>query len=459
MIPSTCCFPLETKVRDLDGAIFLSLKLLALGYDCIIGRNAEVNAYLPFIRSPFLYFEGGASLGRLDFIDWVHSLGGMSFSLLNEGGVFEKDMRGFMYKFSKEYIDRADAVFLWGDQQRALLLEQYGADVGEKLFAYGHPRFDLRRPERIVRYRNAPSPAREHAEGYILVNLSGAHYTHHLSKEDLFEMLVEGANDDYSWEHYNNHYEYQKQRFTVFCEMVRRLHREFPDREIILRPHPDENRDLYHRELGGLERVFVTCSGSVLNWIARSSVIVHHDCTTALEAIMLGKPVLSYCEVFQEDLVQHLPVKASLQVFSQDDLVSRIKGVLAGSLDDADSGYSREDQLAIISRIIKNVDFDASDRISETAHRLAGDYSFKRNEPYPSLRERSRRRVIDVLASVSDWKNRKNVHYIRQRNKFPTLTSNDIKSLVGSLSSFVDDMPPVRHRKLGRNLHLLQVER
>jgi hypothetical protein len=77
-------------------------------------------------------------------------------------------------------------------------------------------------------------------------------------------------------------------------ELVLYLSAENIDHDIILRPHPGEDHSTYVQLFDQYENVRIKHEGDVRSWIYASNGVIHHDCTTGVEAALMGTPVVSY---------------------------------------------------------------------------------------------------------------------------------------------------------------------
>jgi hypothetical protein len=76
--------------------------------------------------------------------------------------------------------------------------------------------------------------------------------------------------------------------------MIRECAQSLPDKNFIVRPHPSENHDAWRKFMEKLPNVKIIHSGAAIPWIMGSEGLIHNGCTTAVEAFVLDKPVLSY---------------------------------------------------------------------------------------------------------------------------------------------------------------------
>ncbi len=82
------------------------------------------------------------------------------------------------------------------------------------------------------------------------------------------------------------------QAYRSVLDISIKLARFFPDVQFVLRPHPFENIRSYNA-FAELPNAHVKQDGTSLEWIAGARLLVHQNCSTAIEATMLGVEPLS----------------------------------------------------------------------------------------------------------------------------------------------------------------------
>ena len=80
-----------------------------------------------------------------------------------------------------------------------------------------------------------------------------------------------------------------KQVFANYLVEIGRLAAARPDRTILVRPHPFESEEVYRTAFGRHANVVVDGAGSVLDMIQNAAAVIHLNCGTAIEAVLLGK--------------------------------------------------------------------------------------------------------------------------------------------------------------------------
>jgi hypothetical protein len=123
--------------------------------------------------------------------------------------------------------------------------------------------------------------------------------------------------------------DYLGEMYHEFIEMSVGLHRAFPDRTIIIRPHPSESLETWKKATESFPNIKVIQDGNVIPWIMASDVMIHNSCTTGVESYILGEPVISYCPLTSEVYDSFLPNSLSRKAFCLDELVSLIREATA----------------------------------------------------------------------------------------------------------------------------------
>ena len=308
-----CCFPLETTPRDLDPRLYLGLQCIKEGYSCLIGGKAGVVKEMFNQKMPFIYFDKGLNAVDQDFYRLVKASKGAIVSLDEEGGVYNEKLyqQEFLRRNKSNIIKLVDLIFTWGEKQKKILYENTSYPEN-KIIISGHPRFDLCKPKfkefQIELLQNRTDIKKK----YILINSTFTAANTVLSLDEEIKLRIRARKDEsLDVEYERLLYSYRKLLIKYFYELVNDINKNYSDFTIIFRPHPGENPRYYEKLFQKLKNVIVTGDGSVQEWISNSHIVLHHDCTTAIEAFLSEKFIVSYCKVRDDDFVQELPIKIS----------------------------------------------------------------------------------------------------------------------------------------------------
>ena len=119
-----------------------------------------------------------------------------------------------------------------------------------------------------------------------------------------------------------------RRAYEGILNTTEQLARDFPDVKFVLRPHPFEDATAYLRLRG--PNLSVRQEGSALEWIALCRLLIHQNCSTALEAIMMGVEPLSLDWLNTPALKLDGPTSVSQRICSYDALRRSIERSLSG---------------------------------------------------------------------------------------------------------------------------------
>ena len=135
-----------------------------------------------------------------------------------------------------------------------------------------------------------------------------------------------------------------------------------PDCCFLVRPHPFEDAMLYEKRFKGLDNVVVDGEGDVLNVIAHADCVLHLNCGSAVETVLLGKIPISMEFLNTGTMRRHasLPSQLSCLATSMEDLSLLVRdAALRAARFDADSARAR------IEPWFHSIDGCASARVAE----------------------------------------------------------------------------------------------
>ncbi|WP_196772810.1 surface carbohydrate biosynthesis protein [Pseudodesulfovibrio alkaliphilus] len=443
-----CAIPIEISNRELDGVLYLALKLVQRGLPVMFGERM-VTQYVKNNNEPVLYFdiEQYVPINRKVIAD-----GGAVFNLNSEGFAFLCDEK-FISIF--EHIrDDVTKIFLWGKRQREVVSRQLPDLMQDRLVVSGHPSFDMAQ-ERFVPYYRNESILQCHGEDYILVNANSGIFNHAMGLENYLKMIQKMD----EWQIYRDEdylkfirtqSEYQEKVANGMLELVAHLARAFPKRHVIIRPHPTEGMDFYTKPLKRYPNVFVTNEGRVREWIASARVVVHHDCTTSLEALLMGKPVIQFRPVYDERF--------------NDPLLAGI-GLATGKVEEAEAIVRdgempvglRERQLANLEPSLANIGFVAAEMIADQAVDVArGVVNTWIPEPLGFWGNVKcwRKHLSKQLRARQPGRNGRKVRYAL--SKFPRLSLDAVQLRLDKLRVIEPSLPEVDVTSLTLNTFLMR---
>lgn len=114
--------------------------------------------------------------------------------------------------------------------------------------------------------------------------------------------------------------------------MVRVLSQQHRDHQIIIRPHPSESHDPWRQLAAELPNVSVVYEGNIAEWLLAAELLIHNNCTTGVEAYLLGTDTIAYSAFRDEAYDLFLPNALSEEVFELDQLLDAVSKTLSGNV-------------------------------------------------------------------------------------------------------------------------------
>lgn len=224
-----------------------------------------------------------------------------------------------MARFNRASLDLADLILAWGDDQAAQVAKRSPANGG-KIVVSGSQRWDLLRSQGLQFYGRRVSALREIFGDFLLFNSNFTLASNVNTFDAVLKTMISNGTlnpddaDQLAW--LERRRDYQAACMTALREGIRELAGVYPDRNILIRPHPAEESGPWHEAFEKLNNVHVVRLGSPEPWILASRLLIVSGCTTGMQAITMGQPVVTYCldddpEIRDNSLTNHICPRVS----------------------------------------------------------------------------------------------------------------------------------------------------
>ncbi len=322
--------PVEIKNRELNAMILLACVLAERGRHVIIGDKRTIKMTIHRFP-PSLYLGKSVTANIYRHYYYYQGLGHTVTALDEEGLViYSKDIY-LTRRVGMDSLRNVTALFAWGKENAEIWQSQLSESQQAKVHLTGNPRFDLLRPPLREIFREAAEHLKRQYGPYVLFN-SNFHWVNTCGQ---FNTRLPDPDDIATGKiqvppFYNPELaRYRIGLFRAYLDALPRLAARFPDTRFILRPHPAENPLPWEQATAHLDNCHVIHEGEVIPWILGSEAVLHHSCTTAVEATVLGKPVLCYRPLKNAALDPELPIRLSRQATSEETLIALLEEVLS----------------------------------------------------------------------------------------------------------------------------------
>lgn len=342
----------DNPPRDLEGMTSLAREFAKNDALCFLVSMYDQSVWMSIIKPTDIIINYYRKNNK-KLIEYYRAMGARVYVLDTEGNGGE-NINTFAKELKKEGVDgKVDGYFLWGREQYECFKENRVIFDINKLHLTGAPRLDLY----TKKYRDYISPVKFKIRSYILFNTNFPIINPRYNKntEDNIADRVR-AGDDEVW--IRGVAAEAKYIYKKYLEVIEEVATTFKEITIIIRPHPFERREAYDWVGNQHKNVLVIQEGTTVSWIKNALVLVHLNCATAIEAVVMGKPVIAM-EWFNQPLsVQSIPRIISVNAQNLEDLINKIKIIINS---DSKTDYAEQVPGIIERRYV--LDGDSSKRI------------------------------------------------------------------------------------------------
>ena len=399
-VPDTphVCLIVDNPLRDIEGLVLLGRQLAARGAAVTLVPMYEQGFDVLALR-PDLVLVNYTRPNNADLIK-SYKRAGILVGVLDTEGIGGKNPDQFaeMVK-SVGCTDLVDLYCVWGQAQHAAFL-RHGTVQENLLHATGCPRYDF-----CAAPWRAALPKPSIVSGYVLINTNFPTVNPRFSSSsaDEQELMVQAG---FSRAFARQFISDAGHAYRSVLDTSIRLARHFTDVTFVLRPHPFENIRAYDA-LAELPNAHVRQDGTSLEWIAGARLLIHQNCSTAIEAAMLNVEPLSMEWFNTSALRLQAATGVSRSAASEADLTELVRQGLDGNLSPL-SPSTDEFRRQIMGDLFTAVDGASSLRVIEAVLRTIGAASSRQSNrvtfPRPSARGlvmETARRTLGYKASAA----------------------------------------------------------
>jgi surface carbohydrate biosynthesis protein len=311
----------DNPKRDLDGLALLAYQLACAGLPSALVPLYQQGVELPLlgVRAAVVNY---ARLNNRGLLEGYRTRGIAVYVLDTEGGVLSDAGRYTPENWASWLRESGlnalvDEYFCWGSAVASAFRELSGI-APERIHVTGCPRYDYCEP-----------PWRDtlhfHLSDHVLVNANfsaiNPSFTH---GEDAERRAFRAAGFDDAY--VDPLLAELHTAFEGFLQAIEQLADALPRQQILIRPHPFEDARVYTERFGERANVVVDGRGNVLNAIASARCVVHLNCGTAVESVLLGKMPVCIDYLNTERLIANtpLPRRISARPQSVDALIETV---------------------------------------------------------------------------------------------------------------------------------------
>ena len=287
----------EVSVRELDSKLLLAILAASRGHNVILSDLSGIIRGLRFRAiKPGIFHTKSLSPtpNRVKLHNDLIEKGFKITSIDEEGCLAEYGYETFAkIRYSKETVKQASAIFGWGSEDTNTLKKIYN-ESATKIFKTGSPRADLWR-DIFSSYWKLNSTKIE--KPFLLVSSSFSHANNVRPLHERLKVFINAGYYDRAPELFEKYFIRASEDYVntaAFIEAIKYLSKNNNGYHILVRPHPTEYVESWKTYLKNIPNVHVIREDSITLWVRNAFAVLHFDCTTAMEALIANKPVITY---------------------------------------------------------------------------------------------------------------------------------------------------------------------
>ena len=318
----------EVSVRELDSKILLAILAAARGHRVIVSDSESIiKGILQGVLKPGIFHTKSLTPAdhKINLHKMLREKGFKITSNDEEAGVELDSFEWFgKNRFSDQMINQAAAVFTWGPEDTKFLKNLYPKH-SSKIHMTGSPRVDLWKPF-FSNYWSMPKGAP--LKPFLLVssnmsqsNGKGFFERYKLKKKlGYYQRGTEVLERDYSQvaESFLKTYS--------FIKALRLISKKKLGYDIVLRPHPAENIEIWKTYLEDMTNIHIIREDSISAWVNNAFAVMQNGCTTGVEATINKTPLINYKD-FQSISYWTKPYNLGFNVDNPDDLLIKVNSL------------------------------------------------------------------------------------------------------------------------------------
>jgi surface carbohydrate biosynthesis protein len=316
------CLIVDNPLRDIDGLIWVAWNLAQHGHTVYLTPMYE-QGFDVLALMPDIVVANYARPNNIELLRRFHNAG-IAVAILDTEGSPGRDMEKFARMVGQTGIGEFAALYcIWGQEQFEAFIAQ-GSVPQNILFITGCPRYDY-----CVAPLRQSLLAPEVSSDYVLINtnfpIANPRFTRSVEDERK-TMISVGYDESFADKYVKDVMLAHKQIKNV----VRQLVEAFPDVFFVLRPHPFEDSGAYIDAIR-LPNFEVRQEGTSIEWLNHAKLLIHLNCLTAIESMMLDVESVSVEWINTPTLaLQGPPLNVSHQMQVMDELLQTVEHVLKG---------------------------------------------------------------------------------------------------------------------------------
>ena len=355
---------IEIKKRELEARLYFAFIASLEGYSVVSGKKGEIYARRNLLKPGIVVFK---SIGQKNtkMIDDFIKCGYEVVAWDEEAFVTPKKINFFIKKrINKNNLEKLRYFFSWGEIEHSYLCKTF-PDFKDKIKITGNSRVDILKDEynkvlekEIENIKSKYGDFTLFAGNFTYINdfnvKKGIRLSDNLHKQGIFKK----GTPEHDWVLGTE--KIGEDVFNLLPNFFEEFSKSFPDRKMIIRPHPGENINTYYDMANGLKNILIIQDDrNALSWIKASNALISSNCTTSVEAYLLNRISINiFATPGLESQEFYLPRNVSINTSNIKETIEALKNIYnnSSSLENIISKKDLNDVKKNIKKALHNVD-------------------------------------------------------------------------------------------------------
>ncbi len=429
---------LEVSSRELDSKLLLAVLAASRGHHVLVSDQESIHKGLRRkTLAPGVFHTKSVTPAesKITKHNLIIETGSKITSLDEEGGLVDYGYEKFAkLRYNDQSINQCSAIFAWGTDDAQTLKKLY-PHHSEKIHMTGSPRADLWQPF-FSRYWD--KDYEEFNKPYLLIS-SNMGVLNNQPFHEYYKFLNEKGYFKRDPEYLNNFFERIGEEYLMvfhFFKAIRFLAINNNSYDIILRPHPRENVKIWQSLLEDVPNVKIIRKDSMSTWINKSFAVMHNSCTTALEASLSRKPIITFVP-FKANYSRELPNDLGYRVETLEDLSKKIDKIIHEGKFNNDDIISKPIPKIVSDKIYIDEKEHAAMKIIKIWENLDNEHLSRPNN-WPRFMLKLKIMKLNGFLGRFYRKIIKKEHIRKENYKFPQFDKNEIYQKVNKLQKMLE---------------------
>jgi len=349
---------LEVKKRELDSRCFFAIRACLQGYSVMISKKESFYKNKNFLQTGYVFLKS-CGPNYHEEIKKIKKLGHL-ICVMDEEGIMYFSAEDYKERrIFKKNLDYLDYIFTWGKDDHKIVTQSLN-EYENKIFKTGSPRIDiLKNPTNKIYHDEAKEIKKQHKH-FFLFNTFFT-FTNHFYTNDKKNYLNTLQSVGFSKDSlvYKNGVEMKNLQTKLLKEtinFVEEFAKKFSDKKLIIRPHPSESHKIWEdlsNKYKNVEAIYD--EKSACSWMLASEFTISSNCTTSVEAFILGKLNYNFKPYTNERVEFKLPKITGINVSSTEEMIKKIEDFNNANTDHDTFKKYYETTLPILNLFFENI--------------------------------------------------------------------------------------------------------